>query len=183
MGLEPFLIESEVLNLALAELDVVIAERVPDALPVLAREREHVVVHVDADDAAFRPHHLRRDITNLAATASKVENRFSGTQVLRRVPAAVVPLEDLFRNHRQVSRVVVHGTAELSLSRRCRLRVARLHGSFGVHLGCHHQKLPLFRSFAGRISRQVVHHPCRIVSMNSTGRPSCFISSTRLSWS
>ena len=45
------------------------------------------------------------------------------------------------------------------------------------------QKRPRARSLAGRISRQVVHQPVRIVSVNSGGRPSASISRASSAWS
>src|SRR5260370_359465 len=45
------------------------------------------------------------------------------------------------------------------------------------------QYLPHIRSFAGRISRQLVHQPVRIVSTNSSGSFSLCISRPRRRWS
>ena len=115
---EPTVIKSEILNLALMELDVVIAERVSDRRSMLFSECQHVVVHVDANDTTFGPHDLRRDVANLAPTASEIQNRLSLTKVFRRIAAAVVPLEYLLGNDRQIPRVVVHRAAELGLALR-----------------------------------------------------------------
>lgn len=45
------------------------------------------------------------------------------------------------------------------------------------------QYTPVARSFDGRISKHVVHHPVRMVSINSAGRLSSAISAARDSWS
>src|SRR5712692_848609 len=94
LRLQPFQIESEVLDAALAELDVVIADGVADRALVLPRQREHVVVHVHTDDLAAGTDDLRGDETNLARAAAQIEDRFARAQVLRRIAAAIIPFED-----------------------------------------------------------------------------------------
>src|SRR5262249_12476817 len=97
-----------------------------------ACEREHVVVHVDADHTAPGSHDLRRDEADLAATAAEVEHDVSLAHVARGIAAAVVALDHLLGDGAQVARIVVDGTAEARLACLRGVAVAlaygRLHG-------------------------------------------------------
>jgi hypothetical protein len=53
---------------------------------VPARDLEHGLVHVDADDAPARPHDLGRDVADLARAAAEVEDDLARAEVARRVP-------------------------------------------------------------------------------------------------
>jgi hypothetical protein len=94
VGIELFEVEGKVLDAALAEFDVVKTNRVADRAPVFAGNREHVVVHVHANDAPGRPDHLRRDETDLSRPAAEIEDRLARLQIARRVTTTVVALDD-----------------------------------------------------------------------------------------
>jgi hypothetical protein len=88
-------IEGEVLDLTLEEGHIVVAEAIAHLGPVAVGERQHVIVHIHADDVTFRSDDLRRDVTNLAASTPEIEHCLTGAEVLGRVPATVVAVDNL----------------------------------------------------------------------------------------
>jgi hypothetical protein len=87
-----------------AELHDVEAERGRDLRLALARDRQHLVGHVDADGAPLGPDLARRDEHVDAGARPEIDHRLAG---LRRggrhgAAAAVEALDDLRRNVRQI---------------------------------------------------------------------------------
>ena len=88
------------------------ADGLGDDWRVASGHVEHLGGHVHSDDAPSGPDRLRGDEADLAAAAAQVEDRLALAQVLARVAAAVVALEDLRGDRLEVAGVVVHRTAQ-----------------------------------------------------------------------
>ena len=86
--------------------DVVVADLLGDGLMVLAGQRQHVGVHVDADHLALGAGHLGGDPAHLAGAGAQVQHCVSRPHEGRRVPTAVVALDDLVGEDLQVGLVV-----------------------------------------------------------------------------
>ena len=104
-------VQAHVLDAALLELDVGVADRISDLAPGALGEGEHLVVDVDADDPAGGPDDLRGDEGDLAAAAAEVQHRLALAEVLGGVAAAVVAVEHLLRDDGQEAGGVVDGAA------------------------------------------------------------------------
>jgi hypothetical protein len=89
---------SQILNLAVIELDVMIAKSVADGLLILSRKLQHWGIKVHADHFAFSPDDLRDDVAGFTAAGAKVENDLALFDVTRRIPTAVIPLNDFIRD-------------------------------------------------------------------------------------
>ena len=61
---------------------------------VAAGDFQHVVGHIDADDAALRADHLRGDETDLPRAGAQVEHGLTGLEPLGGIAAAVVLFDD-----------------------------------------------------------------------------------------
>ncbi len=68
-------IERQVLDTALVETDTVITEALRHLCLVAARQRKHLVVHIDTDHPALAADQLRRHVADLAATGAQVQDR------------------------------------------------------------------------------------------------------------
>src|SRR5581483_4865742 len=136
-SVQPLAVEAEVLDLGLAELDV----RVPDPARhlggVAARDGEHVVVHVDADDTPGGTHDLAREKAELAAARAQVEDRLARAEMPRRVAAAVVTRENLLGDGGEERRIGGGGTAETRLGHGRARRIAPTDGLFHVTVHSH----------------------------------------------
>jgi len=99
--------EGEVLDAAFAKLDVRVADTLRHDWRIPARDLEHLVGHINADDFSFRPHHLRGDETNLSSAASEIEHRLAFPEISARIAATVIAFDDFLRNDLEVFRVVI----------------------------------------------------------------------------
>ena len=130
IAIEQFEIGLEILDLAAAKLDVVIAELIADGFLILARQIEHRRIEVDADHFALSAGDLRDDIAGFAAARSEIENGFACTNVARWIAAAVIFFDDLFGNDFEKRLVVAHRQAETSFDFRGSVAVTLQHGRF-----------------------------------------------------
>ena len=121
MSIEGLDIQGEILDIALQKADAIPAELPRHVGLVLARQREHVVIHVHPDDPPLWPDQLRRQVTDLAAAAAEIEHDIARLHVTRRVAAAVIPGDNLLRQRRQQTGVIVHRTAQRLLRFPCAL--------------------------------------------------------------
>ncbi len=131
-GVEAFQVEPEVLDAALAELDVAVADAFGDDRRVAAGDVEHLVGHVHADDSCPAADDLRGDEADFARAAAEVEHRLAGMQVLAGIAAAVVALDDLLRDDLEVLRIVIDRAAQGGLARLGAAGVTFLGGAFDV---------------------------------------------------
>ena len=99
---------------------------------VLPCEGKHVVVAIDADHFSCLANNLRSDVTDLAAAAAEVEHRLAGVDMLRRVAAAVVALDDFFGDDFEVLRIVIDRATKGRLGRLGRGAVAFSHRLFDI---------------------------------------------------
>ncbi len=113
LAIELLQIEAKVLDPSAAELDIGVAEPLGDERSIAPGDLEHLVGHVDADDAPPWPDDLGGDEADLAGAAAEVEDRLAGLEVAARIATAVVPLQDLLWNHLEVPGVVVDRAAEV----------------------------------------------------------------------
>src|SRR5437660_1691067 len=95
-NLELLQVQLQILNLSLAKAGVVIAKLFANLLLMLARQFQHRLIEIDADDFALWAHFLRADVTDLACAAPQVQHGFAFANPLARIAAAVVALDDLF---------------------------------------------------------------------------------------
>src|SRR5204863_2456983 len=102
----------QILNAAFAEFNIVKSDRLADHRRVLPGQRQHVVIHVHADDAPRRPHNLRGDKTNLPGSAADIQNGFSMLEMFGRVAAAIVVVDDFLWNDLQKLTIVFDGTTK-----------------------------------------------------------------------
>ena len=86
-------------------------------------------------------HHLRRDEADLAGAAAEVEDGLALPQVAAGIAAAVVPFEDLLRDHREIARVVVDRAAEVGHALLGPLPIALADDVFDFHP--YHRVTPL----------------------------------------
>src|SRR5262249_33828613 len=112
---EPVAVEAEVLDLSLVEAHVGEADAARDLGGMAAGEREHLVVHVDADHAPLRTDHLGRKEARLAAARAQIENCLTWPQMLGRITAAIVAGEDLPGNGLEQRGIIGGGTAQRAL--------------------------------------------------------------------
>ena len=96
-------------------------------------ERQHLVVHVDADDTTARPDDLAGQEADLAGAAAQVEHRLAFAQVCRGVTAAVVALQDLARDGGEQGGIVLDRAAQALFAGLRGLGVAGAHGLFDLH--------------------------------------------------
>lgn len=132
LGLEAFQVEGQVLDSALAELDVGVAEPFGGGGCVAAGDCQHFVGHVHADVAAVEPHDLGGDEADLARAATQVEHRLARLEMARGNAAAIVLLKDLLRDHARQVRVVLDRTAQIRLWSLSSGGVALPGGGFGT---------------------------------------------------
>jgi hypothetical protein len=108
------------------------SNRLTDGSLVLARDGEHVVVHIDTDDAAGGPDDLRGDETDFSGAAAEVEDGFAGAEITGWIAAAVIALDYFGRDDFQVLTVVFDRTTEGFDARLCRIAVAITDGAFNI---------------------------------------------------
>ena len=130
--IEFFQIEREVLNTALAKLDVGVTDFFRDHRRIASRHPEHLVCHIDADHFAARSDDLRRDEADLPGAAAEIENGFALAYVFARIAAAVIPLDHFLRNDFEVFAVVVDRATKPWLGRLSPGSVAFSDGSFWI---------------------------------------------------
>ena len=126
-------VERQVLDVALEKTHTVGAQALGHLGLVLARQREHVVVHVHADHAPRAAYDLSSQITDLAAAAAEIEHHVAGARITRGVAAAIVLLDDFRRQQLEPRRIVVDRTAEFGLGGLSRRGIALAHTLFDVH--------------------------------------------------
>ena len=112
LRVQPLQIQGEILDAALAKLHIGKPDPLRHDGRIAPRDLQHCIGHVHADHAPRRAHHLRRDETNLSRPAPEIEHRLPGPQMLARIAAAVVALDDLRRDGFQILRIVIHRAAE-----------------------------------------------------------------------
>ena len=100
--------ESQILNPPAMEGHVVPADATGDFPLMFAGQGQHIVVHVDADDPPLRADNLRSDVADFAAPRAKVEHDLPFAHKARRIAAAVIPLDQLGGEDRQVFLIVAH---------------------------------------------------------------------------
>ena len=105
-------VQGEVLDQPVAELDVGEANSPGDGLTVTASQGDHVTIAVHADDVPSRTDDLGEDIADLAAARSQVQHRLAFAHVGRGVAAAVIPMEDFFRDRLKVLAPVLNGATK-----------------------------------------------------------------------
>ena len=101
---------------------------------------QHFIGHIDADNFSCRADDLRRDETNLPCPAAQIEHGFSRLEVTARVAAAIILLNDFFRDDFQVLALIIDGATQrrywrlgssgVTLSD-CRFGIGRFHGYAG----------------------------------------------------
>jgi hypothetical protein len=134
---QPFLefvqVQAQVLNLPLAELDVVVAQRVADRPLVFTSEMQHRLVEVYADDSPGPSDLLCTDVADLPSAGAQVQNHLSLADPPARIAATVVTLDDFLGQRLQILRVVsIGGNAEAGLRLpRCR-GISLAHGRFNL---------------------------------------------------
>src|SRR5271157_2812684 len=89
-GVETIEIERKILDASPAELDIGESDLLGHQGCCMACEVEHLLVHVDADHAAFGSRDLRGNKADLAAAAPGIEDHVSLTHVARGVSATVI---------------------------------------------------------------------------------------------
>src|SRR6516165_1911611 len=106
-------IELQVLDHPTAECDVGITQSVDHRAEMSACESQHLLIAIDTDDTASRAHDLRGNVTDFAATGAEIEYRVAWPDIRSRITAAVIPFQNLLRDHRQVTLVIIHRAAQL----------------------------------------------------------------------
>ena len=132
LRVQPLQIQREILDAALAKLHIGKPDPLRHHRRIAPRHLQHRVGHIHADHPPRRAHHLRRDETNLSRPAPEIEHRLPGPQMLARIAAAVVALDDLRRDDFQILRIVIHRAAQRRLTALRPGGVALLHGRFDV---------------------------------------------------
>ena len=95
---ELFEIERQILDAAFAELDVRVTDPLRHDRRVPARDLQHFVGHVDADDLSVRPDDLRGDETDFSGPAAEIEHGLALAQIFARIAAAVVAFDHFLRD-------------------------------------------------------------------------------------
>ena len=106
--IEQFQIGFQILDLAAAKFDVVIAELIADGFLILACQFQHRRIEIDADHFAASADNLGNDVACLAAAGTQIENGFARMNIARRIAAAVVFFDDLLGDDFQQRFVVTH---------------------------------------------------------------------------
>ena len=87
------------MNAAFSKFHVRVTDTFGDYRRVTARDFEHLVCHVNADDPAARSNDLRSDETDFPSAAAQIDNDLAFVQVIRRIAATVIALDYFLRNH------------------------------------------------------------------------------------
>ena len=122
----------EILDAALPEFDVVVADPARDLLNAAPRQRERLVVHVDADDAAGGADDLARDEADLSRARAQIEHGLPCAKVPAGIAAAMVAFDHFVGNGGEKPPVVARWAAEARLASPGRLRVSGLDCCFDV---------------------------------------------------
>src|SRR5574341_2318531 len=102
-------VKGKVLNFSLHELHIGIADAPRRLRGVPPGQGQHVIVHVNADDTALRPHNLARQEARLSGARPEVKDGLPLLKIRYGVPAPVVPPEDLVRDGPKELRVIGSG--------------------------------------------------------------------------
>ena len=121
--------------MAAAELDIGVADGLGDDGSVGAGKIQHLVRHVDADNAALGPHDLGGDEADLAAARAEVEHDVALAHVAGWVAAAVVAVKHLLRDDLEILRVVIDRAAQRGLHGLRAGGIAFLHALADVCIG------------------------------------------------
>jgi len=97
-SLQLFQVKRQVLNFALSELNVGIADAASDLRRVATRYGQHFVIHIHAEDLPGRPDHLAREKTYLSRARPEIQHRFTRMQMVRGVAAPVIALQNFVGN-------------------------------------------------------------------------------------
>ena len=108
------------------EFDVRPSDPIGNRLSMAVGQFEHVVVHVDADDATMRSDDLGSDVADFSAAASEVENGLSRFDPFRRITTSVIALDQFRRQYVEIFVLVIDRTAQ---------RYFRFSRSIGVSTG------------------------------------------------
>ena len=130
--IEFFQIERQVLDPALAEFDVGVAQSLGDDRRVASRHFQHGVGHVHADDPAPGPDDLRGDETDFSGATAQVEHGLAGSEVTAGVAAAIVLLNDLVRDDFQKTLIVIHSATQGRFGGPGGDRITMFHGGFRI---------------------------------------------------
>jgi len=132
---EPFFpgneeIERKVLNAAFAKFDVRVTDPFADNRRIAARDLEHFVGHIDADDFAAWSDNLRGDKTNFPSAAAKIEHDFTFAQIAGRVAAAIIALDYFSWNCCEIFRLVIDRTTKFPRAFFCSRRITLADDAF-----------------------------------------------------
>ena len=155
-GVEGFEVEAQVLDAALAELGVGESDTIGHHRRVAAGDFEHVVGHIDPDDAALGANHLRGDEADLPGAGAEVEHGLAGLEPLGGVAAAVVLFNDFVGNDFEPFAVVFDRAAERGFRCFGSIGVAGFDTGAGGGGGSHGVVDPPSLSLSGRLGRDVV---------------------------
>ena len=131
VSLKDLKVDRQIFDSGLEESNAIITKLLPHLRLILARQRQHIVIHIDADDHAGGSDELRGHITNLAAAAAEVEYHVAIANITRRIAATVITLDNLGRQRLQQICVIFHGAAQVFLAG------LRAGGISLSHTGCH----------------------------------------------
>ena len=137
-GIELLEVEREILDAALAKLDVLVTDPLRHDRRIRPGHVQHLVRHVDPDHLSLRPDDLRRDETNLAGAAAEIEHGLAFSQIFARVAAAVIAIDDLLRNDFEIFGIVIDRATKLCFGGFGSGGVTFPDGGFGVdraHVG------------------------------------------------
>src|SRR5580704_18306870 len=127
----------QVLEAPAPELNVAKSQLRGHCRRMTPRERQHLGVHVDTDDASRRTNNLSRDKTRLASAAAEIQNPVARLQVWRRIAASVVALDHFARYRFEIAWIVAHRAAQRVLPRGSPCLVALPHHFVDIQLSRH----------------------------------------------
>ena len=99
---QQFEVQLQVLNHAVSEVDVGVADVASHFLSVLSSQSQHFCVAVDSNHSTFRTNNLSHDVTQLAGAGSKIEHGIALVDIDAGIAATVVFIDHLLRNGLQI---------------------------------------------------------------------------------
>ncbi len=109
-------VELQILNQSVSKIDVAEPQPIRHLLLVLACQPKHFAIAINTDHPPTFTNHLSENVTQLASSRTKVENRLSLIREGSRVATTVIAFQNLVGNHRQKVCGIFHRAAQRLLA-------------------------------------------------------------------